>query len=180
MYNSFMQINKAIFALMGVIGCSNAPVAPEAPWSQLQGCWRAVPSEQEARERLILQVVLSAEEPDMTSFQYSVLSPSERVLVAQWRLERAQNPTHPRWSGMVERMALLSDSMICLNPHSVAFKSQAGEEVLPVRVVSQEPGHIQLGHEGEIWDLWWSEAGSVDFNRTGLSPIRLARDISNP
>ena len=142
-----MQINKAIFALMGIIGCSNAPVAPEAPWSQLQGCWRAVPSEQEARERLILQVVLSAEEPDMTSFQYSVLSPSERVLVAQWRRAGAKS-THPRWSGMVERMALLSDSMIASIPFGRLQKP--AERKFYRSVWCHRAWSHTLGYEGEI------------------------------
>ena len=179
MYNSFMKKNKAIFGLAGILACSGPPEKAKSPWEQIQGCWRAVPSEQEARERLILQVVLAEEEPDMTSFKYSVLTSSERVLVAQWRLGRHQNPNHPRWKGMTERMALLSDSLICLNPNSVVFKKEEAETILPVRVVSQVAGHIQLGHKDEIWDLWSSELGYIDFNRTGLSPIRLEKDNPN-
>ena len=175
-----MKKNKAIFGLVGLLACAGDSKSPDRPWLQLQGCWQAVPSEQESRERLILQVVLAEEEPDMTAFKYSVLSSSERVLIAQWRLERQNNPDHPRWSGMAERIQLLSESMICLNSETVTFKKNGSEEVLSIQILSETEGHIQLGYQTEIWDLWWSEADVLDFNRTGLAPIRLARERQKP
>lgn len=179
-YNSFVNKNKAIFALVVLWGCGDASKAHETPWLQVQGCWQAVPSVQEKRERLILQVVLAEDEPDMTSFKYSILSDSERVLIAQWRLEYQQNPSHPRWSGMAERIQLLSESMICFKSDTVVFHKQGSEVILPIQILSQEQHHIQLSYEDEIWDLWVSNKDVLDFNRTGLAPIQLARVPSTP
>ena len=170
-----MLKNKASYLLSFLLGCGNNEINTLPPWEQVQGCWSVMPDSTQARELLVLQLVLAETEPDISALKYSKLSEEERVLVAKWRIERQQNPEHPRWSGIEQRISLLSESSLCFEPEAVVFKKLASEERLEIAVHEERDGHVQLSHGGDIWDLWWSEPMAIDFSRTGLAPIRLKR-----
>lgn len=170
-----MLKNKASYLLSFFLGCEKTEINTLPPWEQVLGCWSVMLDSKQTRELLVLQLVLADIEPDITQLKYSKLSEEERVLVAKWRIERKQYPDHPRWSGIEQRISLLSESILCFEPEAVVFKKMASEERLEIAVHEQRDGHVQLSHDGDIWDLWWSEPKTIDFSRTGLAPIRLER-----
>ena len=160
------------FMLMGCFYSSNAQLKS---WEGLEGCWIQRPNEAQEREQLLLQLVLSDEDPDISKLRYSILTESELLLVAKWRIERKDFPNHPRWAGIQYRMNELRGREICFEPGSVVFLENESEQRYTVTVLSERTGHVQLGMASEVWNVWWDENGAVEFNRTGLSPIHLRR-----